>query len=105
MSDLLAGLTQTPRQLHLSQDCTCDPATCIYCKRDDERAAKRHAANLARGWKQETCGHCRGYGVVSDYAGGDFNGAKDCSQCAGGIVWVTPSGKHHALYPGGPFVD
>lgn len=49
------------------------------------------------------CPNCGGHGVVSDYRGGDFNGAMDCPDCggSGGIV-VYASGRC-ALWPGGPF--
>lgn len=33
------------------------------------------------------CGGCRGHGVVSDFAGGDFNGPKDCEDC-NGLGWL-----------------
>ena len=77
---------------------------CSKCLAEDKKWKKRHEAYAERGWKQETCGSCRGYGVVSDYSGGDFNGPMDCDHCVGGMVWRTPSGKHCALWPGGPFV-
>jgi len=96
-------LTPQPftRKAHSEGECDGDATKCKWCAAEDAR----HADQLARGWKQVTCGNCRGYGVVSDYSGGDFNGAMDCPHCGGGMVWETPSGKHHALYPGGPFVD
>jgi hypothetical protein len=55
-------------------------------------------------WREETCGACRGYGLVSDYSGGDFNGAMGCESCGEqGFVWRSPKDRL-ALYPGGPFV-
>lgn len=33
--------------------------------------------------KMQTCGDCSGYGIVSDYRGGDFNGAMECDECEG----------------------
>jgi hypothetical protein len=52
----------------------------------------------ARGWREETCGSCGGYGVKMVGDGEPF----DCESCAGGTVWRSPKG-HYALYPGGPF--
>jgi len=60
----------------------------------------------ARGWKRERCFCCHGTGMVSDYGafGEDFLGPKECDCCGGGgSYWVTPSGKAHAIWPGGPF--
>jgi hypothetical protein len=59
---------------------------------------------LTKGWKQEMCGACNGYGLVSDYGlGGDFYGPKECEHCCSGYYWVTPKGRH-VEYPGGRFV-
>ncbi len=33
--------------------------------------------------RRTSCHHCSGYGVVSDYRGGDFNGAMECDECEG----------------------
>ena len=59
----------------------------------------------ARGWKRERCFVCYGTGMTSDYGtGGDFLGPKECDTCGGGgSYWVTPNGKAHAQWPGGPF--
>ena len=79
-----------------------------YLVECDREAAARLAANIARGWREETCGSCSGFGVVSDYGamGTDFYGAKDCDGCGGqGRIWRSPSGKHAALWPGGPFCE
>ena len=54
-------------------------------------------------WRTQTCGSCSGYGVVSDYRGGDFNGAMDCPSCWGGVVYVSENDRM-AAYPGGPFL-
>lgn len=78
---------------------------CTKCRTENERWEKHQASYIERGWIQETCGNCRGYGVVSWYSAHDFEGARDCEHCIGGTVWRTPRGKHHALWPGGPFVD
>jgi len=56
-------------------------------------------------WHWEKCAYCNGYGVVSDYRGGDFNGAMECPRCNGsGRFVVYPSGAI-AQYPGGPFLS
>ena len=55
------------------------------------------------GWHDETCGVCRGTGMVADYSAYDFEGAKDCTSCNSGVVWVSPKGRH-AEYPGGRFL-
>lgn len=58
----------------------------------------------AMGWKLETCVHCQGTGMVSDYGGlgVDFLGPKECPSCAGrGFYWSK--GAVCALWPGGPF--
>ena len=58
---------------------------------------------IAKGYAKEICA-CGGSGQVSDYSGGDFNGAKECNACKGnGAYWRTPKGRYVA-YPGGPFV-
>lgn len=82
--------------------------SCASCQAENEKWKARWDGYRARGWKEESCGSCRGYGVVPDYGatGTDFYGAKECDECGGGgTVWATPSGKHHAHYPGGPFCD
>jgi DnaJ-class molecular chaperone len=54
-------------------------------------------------WRTTECPNCRGYGVVSDYRGGDFNGAYECTECGGcGILWISPKDRV-AEYPGGKF--
>ena len=54
-------------------------------------------------WRTEICVYCDGHGLVSDYRGGDFNGAMECSECNGsGRIWISPQGRI-ADYPGGPF--
>jgi len=57
---------------------------------------------MAVEWRWKECAICRGYGVVSDYSGGDFQGAKDCDACMDGIYFITPTGRC-AAWPGGPF--
>ena len=54
-------------------------------------------------WRTLNCDSCRGYGVVSGYAGdGDFLGAVECRHCNGsGTVFIRPGG-YLFLYPGGP---
>ncbi len=53
-------------------------------------------------WLKIKCGSCRGYGVVSDFRGDDFNGAMDCSECGGaGHQWISENDRV-ADYPGGP---
>ena len=51
-------------------------------------------------WRTIPCVHCNGYGMVSDYRGGDFNGAEECNHCSLGLIWIRPSG-HLFMYPGG----
>lgn len=54
-------------------------------------------------WKKTKCSGCSGYGLVSDYSGGDFNGPKECNDCDGaGVLAVSPKDRL-ALWPGGPF--
>ncbi len=54
-------------------------------------------------WLRIKCDACRGYGVVSDYRSGDFDGAMECSACGGaGIQWISENDRL-ADYPGGPF--
>lgn len=55
------------------------------------------------GWHEETCGVCRGLGIVSAYSAFDFEGPTDCRSCNNGTVWVSPKGRH-AEYPGGRFL-
>lgn len=53
-------------------------------------------------WRVTKCGTCRGYGVVSRYVGGDFDGPGECPECeGGGTIYLRPTG-HAFLYPGGP---
>ena len=82
------------------KNCKCDDNTCAWCVSENNKAKARWAANLARGWKEEKCG-CAGGTVYDEGIGG-----VDCNLCGGqGFVWRSPSGKHAALYPGGPFVE
>jgi len=55
---------------------------------------------LPEGWRLESCSRCSGFGVV--WIGLD-GGPGECAHCVGGLVCVTPKGRH-VLYPGGPFV-
>ena len=52
-------------------------------------------------WRTVRCESCRGYGMVSDFRSGDFEGAMECPDCSGGVVFLRPSG-HAFAYPGGP---
>ncbi len=55
-------------------------------------------------WTKTICYVCSGHGLVSDYSGGDFNGATECDRCDGtGRVWLSPKGAI-VKYPGGPFI-
>jgi hypothetical protein len=49
------------------------------------------------------CPRCGGWGVVSVYSAGDFEGPSECPKCNGGQKWRYPSGRL-AMYPGGPFL-
>lgn len=52
-------------------------------------------------WREISC-VCGGHGIVSDYGGGDFNGAKECAECGGsGRQFLSDKGVI-AIYPGGP---
>ena len=55
-------------------------------------------------WLETGCGCCRGYGVVSDYSGGDFNGATECDACGGQGFYVVSEKDRAAMWPGGPFL-
>lgn len=55
-------------------------------------------------WLKATCGCCRGYGLVSDYTGGDFNGPKECEACFGHGGYVVSENDRTAVFPGGPFL-
>lgn len=67
-------------------------------------ATRRRISKAERAkWRTIQCSSCAGYGVVSDFRGGDFNGAMDCRSCGGkGFHWVSPRDRL-ADYPGGPF--
>ena len=54
-------------------------------------------------WKRVKCSVCDGYGVVSDYRSGDFDGAMECLSCNSGYYWISPKGRI-AEYPGGLFL-
>lgn len=54
-------------------------------------------------WRIARCGVCSGHGIVSDYRGGDFNGARDCESCFGGTIFVSENDRT-ACYPGGPLL-
>lgn len=48
--------------------------------------------------KMEQCSGCAGYGLISDYHGGDFNGAMECSECEG-TGYVRPRDKKGRFLP------
>lgn len=53
-------------------------------------------------WVQESCGNCRGFGIVESWNGIDAD-VVDCDGCGGaGYIFLhVPSGTY-ADYPGGP---
>ena len=55
-------------------------------------------------WREDSCGQCRGYGVVSDYSGGDFDGAAECPGCGGIGGYYVSEKDRLAMWPGGPFL-
>jgi hypothetical protein len=55
-------------------------------------------------WLETTCGCCRGYGMVSDYRGGDFNGAMGCDGCGEQGFYFVSENDRLAMWPGGPFL-
>jgi hypothetical protein len=55
-------------------------------------------------WLEDTCGCCRGTGLVSDYSGGDFNGPAECDACGGQGGFVVSENDRLAMWPGGPFL-
>ena len=52
-------------------------------------------------WVRVQCSACGGHGIVADYSGGDFNGPRECDDCAAGYVAVSERDRV-ALWPGGP---
>jgi hypothetical protein len=55
-------------------------------------------------WLEDSCGCCSGYGVVSDYSGGDFNGPTECDACGGQGYYFVSESDRRAMWPGGPFL-